>query len=297
MTTNQLKYFITAAECLNFTEAGKIHYISQTAITQHIQALEEQLGVQLFVRNKRRVSLTPAGEVFLSEARLILERNRQAVERTQNAAKGLSGTLNIGYVIGQENMDLGQLMRTFYQKYPGIKFQLFREPHLDLLYQLERDNLDVVFNICYHDTVLEDFDSIQMSTQRLYAVMSISHPYANLSSIRRYDLRNDSFFLTKFYEDPAAKKYKIIIPEMYAFSGFIPKIAGRSRDIETLLLLVSAGIGITILPESAIRYVRQSDQLAFVPLEGEHEYVDVRAIWKKGNTNPALATFIEMLKE
>ena len=64
MTTNQLKYFITAAETLSFTEAGKLHYISQTAITQHIQSLEEQLGVKLFAREKKRVHLTPAGEIF-----------------------------------------------------------------------------------------------------------------------------------------------------------------------------------------------------------------------------------------
>ena len=66
MTTNQLKYFITAAECLNFTEAAKQHYISQTAITQHMQALEEDLEVKLFDRQKRKVSLTPAGQVFLT---------------------------------------------------------------------------------------------------------------------------------------------------------------------------------------------------------------------------------------
>ena len=68
MTTNQLKYFITAAECLNFTEAAKQHYISQTAITQHMQALEEDLEVKLFDRQKRKVSLTPAGQVFFNRS-------------------------------------------------------------------------------------------------------------------------------------------------------------------------------------------------------------------------------------
>ncbi|MBR5926234.1 MAG: LysR family transcriptional regulator, partial [Firmicutes bacterium] len=72
MTTNQLKYFVTAAETLSFTETGKIHFISQTAVTQHIQALEEQLQVQLFKREKRHIELTPAGKVFLAEARMML---------------------------------------------------------------------------------------------------------------------------------------------------------------------------------------------------------------------------------
>ena len=89
MTTNQLKYFITAAETLSFTEAGKLHYISQTAITQHIQSLEDQLGVKLFTRNKKRVYLTPAGEIFYMEAKALLERSKLAVVRTTGLAGGL----------------------------------------------------------------------------------------------------------------------------------------------------------------------------------------------------------------
>ena len=90
MTTNQLKYFITAAETLSFTEAGKLHYISQTAITQHIQSLEDQLGVKLFTRNKKRVYLTPAGEIFYMEAKALLERSKLAVNKARNAADGVS---------------------------------------------------------------------------------------------------------------------------------------------------------------------------------------------------------------
>jgi DNA-binding transcriptional LysR family regulator len=295
MTTNQLKYFITAAECLNFTEAGKRHFISQTAITQHIQSLEEQLEVKLFIRDKRHVELTPAGKVFLIEARAILERSRTAVEKTQKAATGFSGSLNIGYVKGQENTRFGSLVMEFYQHYPNIDFQLFREAHLDLFYDLDRKKLDIAFNICYSNTDLTGFEYRKVGSQQLYAVLYPSHPYAQLSSIRRYDLRNDSFFLTKFYDNNHAKDYGHIIPEKFADSGFIPKIAGKSSDTETLLLLVASGIGITILPESAIRYVRQSDGLVFIPLEGEHEQIDVLAIWKADNQNPALKAFLGLL--
>ena len=130
---------------------------------------------------------------------------------------------------------------------------------------------------------------------RLYAVLYPSHPYAQLSAIRRYDLRNDSFFLTKFYDDANARDYGYLLPEQFADSGFIPKVVGRSSDIETLLLLVASGIGITIVPEPAIHYVKQSNDLVFIPLEGEHEYIDVMAIWKPENDNPALKAFLELL--
>jgi DNA-binding transcriptional LysR family regulator len=291
MTTNQLKYFITAAETLSFTEAGKLHYISQTAITQHIQSLEDQLGVKLFTRSKKRVSLTPAGEIFYMEAKAILERSKIAVNKARNAADGVSGSLNIGYVKGQAFSLTGPLIKEFYLHNPSVKFQLFRQAHLDLLMNLEKGKLDFIFNIVYGNTDLTDFSYRRISSDRLYAVLPSGHPYAQLSSIRRYDLREEPFLLTKYYEDPSAKKYGHIIPDKYAESGFIPKINGRSTDAETLMVLVAAGIGITILPESIVRAFSNTSDLSFVPLEGEHEHVDIMAIWKDNSMNPVTNVF------
>jgi DNA-binding transcriptional LysR family regulator len=291
MTTNQLRYFITAAETLSFTEAGKLHYISQTAITQHIQSLEDQLGVKLFTRNKKRVYLTPAGEIFYMEAKALLERSKLAVNKARNAADGVSGSLNIGYVKGQAFSLTGPLIKEFYLHNPSVKFQLFRQAHLDLLMNLEKGKLDFIFNIVYGNTDLTDFSYRRISSDRLYAVLPSGHPYAQLSSIRRYDLREEPFLLTKYYEDPSAKKYGHIIPDKYAESSFIPKINGRSTDAETLMILVSAGIGITILPESIVRAFSNTSDLSFVPLEGEHEHVDIMAIWKDNSMNPVTNVF------
>ena len=295
MTSNQLKYFVTAAETLSFTEAGKRHFISQTAITQHIQSLEEQLGVKLFVREKKRVQLTPAGEIFYMEAKAILERTRLAVDRARNAADGISGSLRIGYVKGQGFSLISPLVRKFYLQNPSVIFSLFRQAHLDLLMNLEQNRLDFVFNIAYGDTDLSGFSFKKISSDRLYAVLPPGHPYAQLSSIRRYDLRSEPFLLTKYYDDPAAKKYGSIIPDKFGESGFIPKVDSRSSDAETLMILVSAGIGITILPESIVRTLGPSTDLSVIPLEGEHEHVDVLAIWKSDSANPVTQVFCDFL--
>ena len=291
MTTNQLKYFITAAETLSFTEAGKLHYISQTAITQHIQALEEQLGVKLFAREKKRVHLTPAGEIFYMEAKAILERSKIAINRARNAADGISGSLNIGYVKGQGFSLITPLIKKFYLQNPSVKFQIYRQAHLDLLMNLEQGRMDFIFNIVYGNTDLTDFTYKRIARDRLYAVLPPGHPYAQLSSIRRYDLRDEPFLLTKYYDDPSAKKYGHVIPDKYAESGFIPRIDSRSSDAETLMILVSTGIGITILPESIVSTLGHSTDLSFVPLEGDHEYVDILAIWKDNTSNPVTQVF------
>ncbi|MFR0770356.1 MAG: LysR family transcriptional regulator [Dysosmobacter sp.] len=100
MNRNQLKYFVAAAESRSFTKAAEQFYISQTAITQQIRLLEETLGCPLFDRSTRPVSLTPAGTIFLREAKGILERMSRAQERVHDASTGLSGTLRVGYVRG-----------------------------------------------------------------------------------------------------------------------------------------------------------------------------------------------------
>ena len=223
MTTNQLKYFITAAETLSFTEAGKLHYISQTAITQHIQSLEEQLGVKLFDRNKKRVYLTPAGEIFYMEAKAILERSKIAINKARNAADGISGSLNIGYVKGQAFSLVSPLIKNFYLQNPSVKFQLFRQAHLDLLMNLEQGKLDFIFNIVYGNTDLTDFSYRRIASDRLYAVLPPGHPYAQLSSIRRYDLRDEPFLLTKYYEDPSARKYGHVLPDKLRSRALSPR--------------------------------------------------------------------------
>ena len=102
MNINQLKYFITVAETRNFTRAAEQFFVSQTAITQQIHALEHSLDVTLFDRSRRPIELTPAGKAFLREAKSILERVSSAVAKTRAASTGIVGELRLGYTKGYE---------------------------------------------------------------------------------------------------------------------------------------------------------------------------------------------------
>ena len=102
MHLNQLRYFVSVASCRSFTQAAQCHFLTQTAITQQIKALEEQLGLQLIDRRKRPVELTAAGEVFYREAKAILARVDDAVAKAQEAATGAVGMIRIGYEKGYE---------------------------------------------------------------------------------------------------------------------------------------------------------------------------------------------------
>ena len=106
MNINQLRYFVSAAENRSFTKAAAQYYISQTAVTQQIQALEYTVGVALFDRSSRPISLTPAGKLFLADAKAILERINHSINRVQEASVGFVGNLRIGYTKGYEKSEL-----------------------------------------------------------------------------------------------------------------------------------------------------------------------------------------------
>ena len=101
MNLRQLEYFVAAAETLNFTRAAQKCFITQATMTVQIKALEEQVGVALFLRDKHHVSLTPAGKVYLNEARTLLLRAEEAKKLARTAAAGISGTITIGFIRGR----------------------------------------------------------------------------------------------------------------------------------------------------------------------------------------------------
>ena len=145
MNRNQLRYFVAAAEHRSFTKAAEQYYISQTAVTQQIQQLEQSLGCELFDRSTRPVSLTSAGSAFLQDAKAILERMSRAQERVHDAATGLTGTLRVGYVRGYERSDLSTLMRHFHQKNSNVLISFYRCSTDVLAAGLLHQEYDIVF--------------------------------------------------------------------------------------------------------------------------------------------------------
>ena len=145
MNLNQLRYFVSVAECGNFTRAANQHYISQTAITQQIHALEETVGAKLFDRNSRPGALTPAGRVFLKEAREILGKMDAALQRTREATTGLEGELRLGFTKGYEHSDLPRHLRSFHHEYPNVLISCYRCDTDMLASGLMSGEYDVIF--------------------------------------------------------------------------------------------------------------------------------------------------------
>lgn len=297
MNLNQLRYFVSLGESRSFTQAAERHYLSQTAITQQIRALEETVGLQLVDRTKRPIGLTPAGTVFLQEAKNILARVDAAVEKARDASAGMVGTLRIGYEKGYERSSLSDWLREFHRIYPNVLFTCVRADTDALAAGLLSGDLDVIFS--WDSTNLrQNPEVMSMLSERSPLVVALysDHPLARRQSLRRSQLRGE----TILFMTPSGSGESFGDSRFYALyekASFTPKILLKSNDVESILIMVAAEEGISIIPYYTVAKLNNAENLSFVPLEGEEEYEEVLILWKSDRANPALNYFLDHLRK
>ena len=296
MNRNQLKYFVAAAESRSFTKAAEQFYISQTAVTQQMQLLEEALGCTLFDRSTRPISLTPAGKIFLSEAKTILDSMSRAAERVHDASTGLTGTLRVGFVRGYERSDLSVLMRGFHLQNQNALINFYRCSTDVLAAGLAQQEYDVIFT--WDSTNLKAQDGIEylkVESAQLVVALYTGHPLAGRRRLSRAELRGE----TILYMSPDASNDSYgdaFFMQLYKEAGYKPNILFRSCDAECILMMVAAEEGISILPDYFTDKLYDADNLVFVPLVGEDEREEIIAAWQSSNSNPVLTQFLSVLK-
>lgn len=300
MNLNQLEYFVCAAEMLNFTKAAKKCFITQTAMTQQIKALEAAIGVPLFIRDKHHVELTPAGNVYLSEAKKILEKSDEAVRLAKLAADGSDGEITIGFISGFGESDCPEILRSYHNTYPGIKMKVIRNTMSGLMNSLEKGDCDVAFTVTaanmqkiYPDTAHQFINSYP-----IMAVLPNEHPLAAKESVSYSDLSNEDFIIMQPSARSKEEMEEVIL--MYKRGGFVPNIIAYETEPEAILLMVSVGIGICLMPEYILRRHRNNQNFKIIPLirndeeDNNAETVDFEIAWKKDSSNPAVEKLIQL---
>ena len=292
MNLNQLRYFVTVAETGSFTKAAVQHFITQTAITQQIRSLEERVGTRLLDRNSRPVALTPAGRVLLKEAREILGKMDAALLRTREASTGLEGELRLGYTKGYEHSDLPKYLRGFHREYPNVLLSCYRcdtdmlasgllSGEYDLIFTWDSTNIRKEETLCFR---LVEHVPLRVA---LYA----NHPLAGRKELTRRDLKQETilFMSPSGTGDSFGDDYYI---RLYQQAGYQPNILLRSNDMESILMMVAAGEGISIVPEYTHAWNIGTENVVFVPLTGEGETEEILIAWRKNDSNPALLHFV-----
>jgi DNA-binding transcriptional LysR family regulator len=288
MELRQLRYFVAVAEDLHFGHAALRLRIAQPALSRQIQALEKELMVQLLFRNRRRVQITPAGQVFLDRARLILARAEDAVLAAQRAGGGMSGSLNLGFV-GSATYDvLPSVLRAFREAAPHVELTLSEMTVHSQLEALTEKRIDIGLLRLPAETEGIVFRTI--SREPLYVALPSSHRLAQLPALRMSALAAEPFVLYPDHPRPSWTEFVIGLCQQ---AGFRPIVAQRTVEIQTTLSLVAAGIGVSIVPK-CVGNIHRKD-VAFRRLAGVRARTELLAAYREQDPSPVVQTFLKAL--
>ena len=257
-----LRYFVAVAEDLHFGKAANRLGISQPPLSQQILALEREIGARLFERSNRRVELTNAGENFLKEAREVLERVDAAAIRAERIHRGQVGEVKVGFFGSAPFVEgFQKLVFDFRAEHPDVDLILEEMPTYQQVDAILDGRLDLGF-VRPLQPKPESIQSVEISREKLMAVMRTDHPLAaRQGDLSVTDLAEEPMVL--YASSIGSGLYQKIV-DLCRDSGFAPNVAQAANATPTMMGLVAAGMGISILPESLKRL--PLDGLKFVPL-------------------------------
>ncbi|MBP2651875.1 MAG: transcriptional regulator AlsR family [Firmicutes bacterium] len=287
MELRQIRYFIAAAQHLNFTEAAKNLYITQPTLSQQIAELEEYLAVKLFDRNGRSIRLTVAGQVFLKEANEILAKAEEAVVATRRVRSGMIGNIKIGFMAEAAKKFLPPIVTKFRHNHANIDLSLTQYTLWPLTNALKQGHIDTACLLAFNLNP-KDFSWKTLYTDFLAAVVRYDHPLANKTKIDLCEIADEKFVFMSRDEGPEPIDQLVTA---FANHGITPKIISQHRSMESVLMSIESGIGISILPRCVEAYA--TPDLKFLDLGEDSAPVDVVMAWKSKNSNPIIPLFLK----
>lgn len=288
-----LRYFIAVAEELHFSRAAERLGISQPPLSQQIHALEEILGARLFIRSNRRVTLTHAGECFLKEAYAILTQIDQAVETVHRAERGEEGELCFGLtrstMLGKQ---VPQAIFRFRTQFPAVHLCLEELNSLEQVDALLRGKIQL--GIMRDQSLPTMLQSRLLYADPLVAFLPTKHPLCSMAASRTpldpAQMAHERFIS---FADAAGTGIRLQFYQICHEAGFNPKIIQEVQEASTMIGLVAAGLGITILPVS-YAYLHQ-DRVCHIPLSALSACSNVHAVYRQTDRSRLLQHFLSLL--
>lgn len=287
MELRQLRYFVGIAECGSFSEASRQYHLSQSAISQQIKALEEELKISLFARTSHKVKLTESGLILLPLAKQVLQSVCDCQERMSDINKLLCGELNIGLTHSLEPYVRRSMIR-FMKIYPQVRLNIYYKTIPEMMSMLRAGLLDIAFSIKVEDE--EGLASIPVLEYKLCAFMRDTHPLANRAELTFHDMQQQSIVLP---EQGIGKGNAI--EEYLSKEGSDMRIRAIINDPCAILNLLKNTNYISILSEHSVLGI---DELRAIPIKELSSPIMTYVYQLKGDRpKRSSKEFLRILKE
>ncbi|UMR30876.1 LysR family transcriptional regulator [Massilia sp. MB5] len=290
----QLRYFLTVAEELHFGRAAKRLHMTQPPLSQAIQGLEELLGARLFERNRRGVALTPAGDALLTEARRLLDQALELPAIVQRAAAGEAGRLSLAFVSSADYSVLPPFLRAYRSAYPQVQIRL-QEATSDLqLDELLHGRIDAGLLIPpLPEKAKAELEYLPVLSEPL--ILAAPADLADLPSEGAVDLAALPPLPLIVFPRAISPGLHDAILAVFRAAGITPAIGQEAIQMQTIVSLVSAGMGIALVPQSVSNLRRPG--VEYRPLTQSTPLVETGLAWRRDNASPVLRGFLELLRK
>lgn len=285
MKLHFLRYFLVLAEELHFGRAAHKLAITQPPLSTAIKSLENELGVQLFVRDSKHVELTPAGLAFLDEARHVLGRLDRASSMARMAASGIRGRLDVGVTGSLLYREIPAMVRAFHAEMPEVSLVLKEMSTADQLDELIRGRLDIGF--LNAATVPAQLKSMALGNDEFVLCIPENHPKASRRSVDLKDFAQEPFVM--FSREVAPANHDNVIA-IFSRAGIHPKTVHAARQWLTIIAMVANGLGVSMVPKTLSR--TRVHGVKFIRLKGASVVSPASLVWNPEYSSPTVRAFI-----
>jgi DNA-binding transcriptional LysR family regulator len=303
MELRHLRYFIAVIEAGTFTRAATALNTHQGPLNKQISDLEKEVEVHLFKRDEfqRRqqpLQLTPAGEAFLEAARLTVAHADRTIIQAKNADQGMIGTLNVGINSSISNSLLPQILQGFIKPFPQVKLVLKEFHYYEQMQHLQNHLLDVAFERSNNAQNYKDLHFVPILSETLVAVLPEDHPLTGRSHIFFQDLAQEKLILIP----PTMTAYMTEIYDLYKQEvGHLPNVVHEGGWMVTILGLVAANLGVSILP-SNVKSLKRDGVVYRDILDAKSKQLiklknSLALIYRKDNTSQIVRNFQNVIQE
>ena len=281
-----LRYFLAVAEELHFGRAAARLNMSQPPLSIHVKELEQQLGTLLFVRHSRSVALTHAGKILMEESRRLLASANQAMARVEQIGRGEAGRIELGVVGTAMWGKMRPVMRRFLKENPNVEVMFRENMPTTQMALLERRELDAgIWRMATEP--MPGFTRLRLHESSFLVAMPQDHPLTACDAVPLEALRNE-YFVTM----PSMHTDWAFLQRVCQSAGFSPMIVREVMEPQTVLAMVSMGIGITLIADS---YAQMNwPGVVFRPLEARIP-ADLYIVYEEQQATPAMIKLVEAL--